>query len=186
MIQPSPTIPATNVTGLRTRARAVLIGATVLASAVASVDANVVKVAIPAIGHGLHASVGALQWTLTSYLLAVAALLLLSGSLADRFGRRGALRRPAAPTGRHPGLPAPPRPAARRANRGPGPPDGSHPAGKSPLSPARQHHHRRHSRPHAGAPARTRGRHGPPGRGKSPAGDLTAGHPWAMRQVSWG
>ena len=36
-----------------------------------------VKVAIPAIGHGLHASVGALQWTLTSYLLAVAALLLL-------------------------------------------------------------------------------------------------------------
>jgi EmrB/QacA subfamily drug resistance transporter len=89
VIKPSMTTPAAGpVVGLRTRAGAVLIGATVLASAVASVDANVVKVAIPAIGHGLHASVGALQWTLTSYLLAVAALLLLSGSLADRFGRR--------------------------------------------------------------------------------------------------
>lgn len=65
-----------------------LIAATVLASGVASADANVIKVAIPAIGHSLHAGTGALEWTLTSYLLAVAALLLLSGSLSDRFGRR--------------------------------------------------------------------------------------------------
>ena len=62
MIKPFMTAPAAGpVVGLRTRAGAVLIGATVLASAVASVDANVVKVAIPAIGHSLHASVGALQ-----------------------------------------------------------------------------------------------------------------------------
>jgi MFS family permease len=115
VIQPSPTIPATNVTGLRTRAGAVLIGATVLASAVASVDANVVKVAIPAIGHGLHASVGALQWTLTSYLLAVAALLLLSGSLADRFGRR---RCQPPPHPRAPHVPVLPRGTLRRSTAG--------------------------------------------------------------------
>jgi EmrB/QacA subfamily drug resistance transporter len=83
------TAPATGpLVGLRSRTGAVLLVSTALASAVASVDANVVKVAIPAIGHSLHASVGTLQWTLTSYLLAVAALLLLSGSLADRVGRR--------------------------------------------------------------------------------------------------
>ena len=46
---------------------------------------------MPAIGRSLHASVTALQWTLTSYLLAVAALLLLSGALADHFGRRKVL-----------------------------------------------------------------------------------------------
>jgi EmrB/QacA subfamily drug resistance transporter len=83
------TAPAAgSLTGLRSRTGAVLIAATVLASGVASADANVIKVAVPAIGHSLHAGTGALEWTLTSYLLAVAALLLLSGSLSDRFGRR--------------------------------------------------------------------------------------------------
>ena len=73
---------------LRSRTGAALITATVLASATTSVDANVVKVAVPAIGKSLGAGVAALQWTLTSYLLAVAALLLLAGALSDRFGRR--------------------------------------------------------------------------------------------------
>ena len=74
--------------GLRSTTGAALIAPTVLASAVGTLDANVVKVAVPAIGRGLHADVGALQWTLTGYLLTVAALLLLTGALADRFGRR--------------------------------------------------------------------------------------------------
>jgi EmrB/QacA subfamily drug resistance transporter len=65
-----------------------LIAATVLASASGTLDASASQVAIPAIGRGLHAVVAALQWTLTGYLLTVAALLLLSGALADRFGRR--------------------------------------------------------------------------------------------------
>ena len=37
-----------------------------LASAVATLDANAVKVAVPAIGRDLGASISALQWTLTS------------------------------------------------------------------------------------------------------------------------
>jgi MFS family permease len=77
-----PTVPLRSGTG------AALITATVLASAVTAVDANVIKVVVPAIGRSLHLGTAALQWTLTSYLLTVAALLLLAGALSDRFGRR--------------------------------------------------------------------------------------------------
>jgi EmrB/QacA subfamily drug resistance transporter len=73
---------------LRSATGAALIAATVLASGVTALDANVIKVAIPDIGRSLHAGVSSLQWTLTSYLLVVAALLLLAGALSDRFGRR--------------------------------------------------------------------------------------------------
>lgn len=72
---------------LHSRGGAALVATTVLASAVGFLDANVVNVAVPAIGDDLDAGAGALQWTLTGYLLSVAALLLLSGALADRFGR---------------------------------------------------------------------------------------------------
>jgi len=73
---------------LRSRAGATLIAATVLASAAGTLDAGASQVAVPAIGRSLHAGVAGLQWTQTGYLLTVAALLLLSGALADRFGRR--------------------------------------------------------------------------------------------------
>lgn len=76
---------------LRSRVGAALIATTVLASMVGFLDANVVTVAVPAIGRDLGAGVVALQWTLTGYLLTVAALLLLSGALADHFGRRRVL-----------------------------------------------------------------------------------------------
>jgi MFS family permease len=72
---------------LRSRAGAAVIATTVLASMVGFLDASVVNVAVPAIQRDLGASVSAVQWTLTGYLVAVAALLLLSGALADRFGR---------------------------------------------------------------------------------------------------
>jgi EmrB/QacA subfamily drug resistance transporter len=80
--------PAPPSVALRSWTGAALITATVLASATTAVDANVIKVAVPAIGRSLGASVTALQWTLTSYLLVVAALLLLAGALSDWFGRR--------------------------------------------------------------------------------------------------
>ncbi|WP_433380737.1 DHA2 family efflux MFS transporter permease subunit [Actinoplanes sp. CA-142083] len=75
-------------TPLRSRVGEALIAATVLASMVGFLDANVVNVAVPAIGRDLGAGVAGLQWALTGYLLTVAALLLLSGALADHFGRR--------------------------------------------------------------------------------------------------
>jgi hypothetical protein len=52
---------------LRSMTGVALIAATALASGITSIDANVVKVAVPAIGRSLGASVSALQWTLTSY-----------------------------------------------------------------------------------------------------------------------
>jgi EmrB/QacA subfamily drug resistance transporter len=76
---------------LRSAAGVALITTTILASAVGTLDAGVVTVAVPAIRRGLHASVPSVQWTLTGYLLTVAALLLLSGSLTDHFGRRRVL-----------------------------------------------------------------------------------------------
>ena len=62
--------------------------ATVAASGMAMFDATVVNVALPHIGDDFDASVSALQWVLTGYLLALASLILLGGALGDRFGRR--------------------------------------------------------------------------------------------------
>lgn len=62
--------------------------ATVLGSSMVFLDATVVNVALPAIGRDFDADVAELQWVLNGYLLALAALILLGGSLGDRFGRR--------------------------------------------------------------------------------------------------
>jgi EmrB/QacA subfamily drug resistance transporter len=51
-------------------------------------DNTIVNVALPAIQRDLHASVSGLQWTISAYTLVLASLLLLSGSTADRIGRR--------------------------------------------------------------------------------------------------
>jgi EmrB/QacA subfamily drug resistance transporter len=51
-------------------------------------DVTIVIVAQPAIQTGLHASFSDVQWTLDAYALTLASLLLTSGSLADRYGRK--------------------------------------------------------------------------------------------------
>jgi EmrB/QacA subfamily drug resistance transporter len=61
---------------------------TVLASGMAFLDATAVQVALPAIGRELDAGLSGLQWTVTGYTLTLAALILLGGSLGDRYGRR--------------------------------------------------------------------------------------------------
>jgi EmrB/QacA subfamily drug resistance transporter len=61
---------------------------TVLASGMAFLDATAVQVALPSIGRDLDASLSGLQWTVTGYTLTLAALILLGGSLGDRYGRR--------------------------------------------------------------------------------------------------
>jgi EmrB/QacA subfamily drug resistance transporter len=45
-------------------------------------------VALPSIGRELDSSLSGLQWTVTGYTLTLASLILLGGSLGDRFGRR--------------------------------------------------------------------------------------------------
>lgn len=61
---------------------------TVLGSSMALLDSTVVNVALPTIGRDLDASLSALQWTVNGYMLSLAGLILLGGSLGDRFGRR--------------------------------------------------------------------------------------------------
>src|SRR6266545_706144 len=65
-----------------------VVAATVLGSGMAFLDSTVINIALPAIGHDLGTGLGGLQWTLDGYLLTLAALILLGGSLADRYGRR--------------------------------------------------------------------------------------------------
>jgi EmrB/QacA subfamily drug resistance transporter len=60
----------------------------VLGSGLAFLDGTVVNVALPEIGRDLGASTSALQWILNGYLLTLASLILLGGSLGDRYGRR--------------------------------------------------------------------------------------------------
>ncbi len=67
--------------------RAVLAAAT-LGSAMALLDSTVVNVALRQVGEDLEASLSDLQWVTNGYLLTLAALTLLGGSLGDRFGRR--------------------------------------------------------------------------------------------------
>ncbi|HEX6872099.1 MAG TPA: MFS transporter [Micromonosporaceae bacterium] len=62
--------------------------ATVLGTSLAFLDATIVNIALPAIGADLHAPLSGLQWTLNGYTLALAGLILLGGSLSDRYGRR--------------------------------------------------------------------------------------------------
>ena len=65
-----------------------LVAVTVLASGMAFLDSTAVQVALPSIGRDLGASLSGLQWTITGYTLTLASLILLGGSLGDRYGRR--------------------------------------------------------------------------------------------------
>ena len=62
--------------------------ATVLGSSLAFIDATVVNIALPQIGESLGADAAGLQWTVNGYALSLASLILLGGSLGDRFGRK--------------------------------------------------------------------------------------------------
>jgi EmrB/QacA subfamily drug resistance transporter len=55
---------------------------------IVGIDVTIVNVALPSIQRSFHASVSDLQWTIDAYSLVIACLLMLSGSMADRFGRR--------------------------------------------------------------------------------------------------
>src|SRR3989449_7067274 len=61
---------------------------TVLGSGLVALDATAVNVALPAIGQDFGVSLMGLQWITNAYSLTLAALLLLGGSLGDRYGRR--------------------------------------------------------------------------------------------------
>jgi EmrB/QacA subfamily drug resistance transporter len=71
-----------------TAAKRWVLVAAIMGSSMAFVDGTVVNVALPAIQRDLHASAYQAQWVVEAYALFLASLLLVGGSLGDRFGRR--------------------------------------------------------------------------------------------------
>jgi EmrB/QacA subfamily drug resistance transporter len=65
-----------------------IIAAASLGSGMAFLDSTILNVALPALQSDLGASVRAVQWTYGAYALVLSALLLVGGTLGDRFGRR--------------------------------------------------------------------------------------------------
>ena len=65
-----------------------VLAATILGSSLAFIDGTVVSVALPVLQESLEASVADVQWVVEAYALSLSALVLVGGSLADRFGRR--------------------------------------------------------------------------------------------------
>jgi EmrB/QacA subfamily drug resistance transporter len=74
--------------GAPASARPWILLVTILGSSLAFVDGTVVNVALPALQRGLDATVADVQWVVEAYALFFSALLLVGGSLGDRFGRR--------------------------------------------------------------------------------------------------
>jgi EmrB/QacA subfamily drug resistance transporter len=67
-----------------------VLAAAILASSMAFIDGTALNVAMPAIQASLRASGSQLLWVANSYLLMLAALILVGGSLGDRLGRKKA------------------------------------------------------------------------------------------------
>ena len=65
-----------------------VLAATILASSMAFIDGTVVNVALPFLQTNLHTTAIGIQWVVEAYSLFLSALLLVGGSLGDRYGRR--------------------------------------------------------------------------------------------------
>lgn len=65
-----------------------ILAATILASSMAFIDGTVVNVALPFLQTNLNATAIGIQWVIEAYSLFLSALLLVGGSLGDRYGRR--------------------------------------------------------------------------------------------------
>ena len=69
-----------------------ILGVLCLSMTIIVMDNTILNVAIPSLIRDLHASNSQVQWIIDSYTLVFAGLLLTTGSLSDRFGRKGALQ----------------------------------------------------------------------------------------------
>ncbi len=73
---------------LTRRRRLLVLGICCLSLFIVGLDSTIVNLALPSIRSDLTASVAKLQWTIDAYTLVIASLLMVSGSTADRVGRR--------------------------------------------------------------------------------------------------
>ncbi len=74
--------------GVRERSKNWVLAATILGSSMEFIDGTVVNVALPNVQSSLGATGAQAQWVVESYALFISSLLLIGGSLGDRFGLR--------------------------------------------------------------------------------------------------
>ena len=70
------------------RRRRLTLAAMCAATFMIQVDVTIVNVALPSIQRGLHMTAGDLEWVVSAYALALAALIPVGGALGDRYGRK--------------------------------------------------------------------------------------------------
>jgi EmrB/QacA subfamily drug resistance transporter len=73
---------------LTPRRRLLILSICCMSLLMVGMDSTIVNVALPSIRTELHATVSGLQWIVDAYTVTLASLLILSGSTADRLGRR--------------------------------------------------------------------------------------------------
>jgi len=73
---------------LTRRRRVVVLLVCSMSLLIVGLDVTIVNVALPSIGRDFGSTVSGLQWTVDAYTLVLASLLMLSGSTADRLGRK--------------------------------------------------------------------------------------------------
>ncbi|HQV57815.1 MAG TPA: MFS transporter, partial [Ilumatobacteraceae bacterium] len=81
-----------NVTDAAYRRRWWVLGVLCMSLLVIIMDNTILNVAIPSLIRDLDATNSDIQWIIDSYVIVFAGLLLTTGSLSDRFGRKGALQ----------------------------------------------------------------------------------------------
>ncbi len=88
MVTPAPASPGGPVQELSRGRRLGILLICCFALLMVTLDVTIVNVALPSIQHDLHAPVSGLQWVIDAYSIVLASLLMLSGSTADRLGRK--------------------------------------------------------------------------------------------------
>jgi EmrB/QacA subfamily drug resistance transporter len=85
---PPPGMPPPGSSSPGSGRRTVVLAVCCSALFMVGLDNTIVNVGLPDIGRSLHTSVAGLQWTVAGYTIVLASLLMFSGALADRIGRR--------------------------------------------------------------------------------------------------
>ncbi len=81
-------VPEHELLTLDSRVGRVALAATILGSSIVFLDSTIASIATKRIGQDFHAGFGALQWVVNGYMLPLASLILVGGSLGDRYGRK--------------------------------------------------------------------------------------------------
>src|ERR1700722_12909915 len=87
-VTPAEQLPHIEQVVPKRRKRIVILLICSMALLIVGLDTTIVNVALPSIHRSLHSSLSGLQWTIDAYTLVLDSLLMLSGSTADRLGRR--------------------------------------------------------------------------------------------------